>query len=78
FYPDDSDVKSGASGCGCCSTVFSGYWLDMLKRKKINKVLLIATGALMSPISTMQGETIPCIAHAISIENNIGEDIWKY
>lgn len=78
FREDDDDVKSGASGCACCATIFSGYYFKLLKEKKINKILLVATGALMSPISTMQGETIPSIAHAISIENNVGDDIWKY
>lgn len=54
-----------------CGTVFCGYLFDQLKSKKLNKVLLVATGALMSPTSTMQGESIPSIAHAISIENEV-------
>ena len=78
FHEEDNDVKSGASGCACCATIFSGYFFKELKNKNINKILLVATGALMSPVSTLQGESIPSIAHAISIENNIGEDIWKY
>lgn len=72
IYGDtNEDAKSGASGCGCCGTVFCGYLFEQLKEKKLNKILLVATGALMSTVSNMQGETIPSIAHAISIENEV-------
>ena len=63
------DTHSGGSGCACIGTVFSGYVYKQLQEKKINKVLLIATGALMNSTSSQQGESIPGIAHAISIEN---------
>ena len=63
------DTHSGGSGCACIATVFSGYFFKQLKDKKINKVLLIATGALMNATSSQQGESIPGIAHAIAIEN---------
>lgn len=63
------DVKTGGSGCGCSATVFGGYIYKKLMDRSLNKVLLVATGALMSPISLGQGESIPGIAHAISIEN---------
>ena len=56
------------SGCGCCASVFSGYLYEQLKAKKIRKILLIATGALMNSMSAQQGETIPGIAQAVSIE----------
>ncbi len=71
------DIHSGGSGCGCISSVFSAYFFKKLKEKEINKILLVATGALMSPVSSMQGETIPSIAHAISIENNLEEIKWN-
>ncbi len=67
----DRDVNSGGSGCGCVASVFSGYFYQQMKEKKLNKVLLVATGALMSPVSINQGETIPSIAHAIAIENEV-------
>ena len=67
----DRDVNSGGSGCGCIASVFSSYFFGEMKSKKINKILLVATGALMSPVSINQGETIPSIAHAISIENEV-------
>lgn len=63
------DTHSGGSGCGCVATVFSGYIFKQLRDKKINKVLVIATGALTNSTSAQQGESIPGIAHAIAIEN---------
>lgn len=69
FNCEEQETHMGGSGCGCCATVFSGYIYKLMKEKKINKVLLVATGALMSPISLGQGESIPGIAHAIAIEN---------
>ena len=63
------NVDSGASGCGCSASVFCGYIYPLLKKRQINKVLFLATGALMSPISLGQGESIPGIAHAFVIEN---------
>ena len=68
FDKDKQDTHSGGSGCGCCASVFSGYLFKQLKEKKLNKLLLIATGALMNSMSAQQGESIPGIAHAISIE----------
>lgn len=50
-------------------TVFSGYFFKQLRDKKINKILLIATGALTNATTSQQGESIPGIAHAIAIEN---------
>lgn len=68
---DAQDTHCGGSGCGCMASVFSGYFFEQLKSKKINKILIVATGALMSPISSQQGETIPGIAHAVAIENEV-------
>ena len=68
FDNNTQDTHSGGSGCGCCGSVFSGYFFKQLKEKKIKKLLLIATGALMNSTSSQQGESIPVIAHAISIE----------
>ena len=69
FDKENQDTHSGGSGCACIGTVFSGYFYKQLKDKKLNKILLIATGALMNSMSTQQGESIPGIAHAIAIEN---------
>jgi len=69
FDLERQDVVCGGSGCGCSAVVLSAYILELMNQKKINKVLFAATGALMSPTWIQQGESIPCIAHAVSIEN---------
>ena len=68
FDKQVQDTHSGGSGCACLGTVFSGYFFKQLKDKKMKRILAIATGALMNSTSTQQGESIPGIAHAISIE----------
>ena len=68
IYKEEQDTHAGGSGCGCCASVFSGYIFDLLKNGKIDKVLLVATGALMSTTSAFQGNSIPGVAHAVSIE----------
>ena len=68
FDKEKQDTHSGGSGCACIATVFSGYLFKQLQEKKIKKLLLIATGALTNSTSSQQGESIPGIAHAISIE----------
>ena len=68
FDKATQDTHSGGSGCACCGTVFSGYVFQQLQQKKVQKVLLIATGALTNATSAQQRESIPGIAHAVSIE----------
>lgn len=68
FDKNSQDTHSGGSGCACCGSVFSGYLFHQLKIKKLKKILLIATGALTNATSAQQGESIPGIAHAVSIE----------
>lgn len=63
------DEFQGGSGAGCSAVVFNSYLYDKLKRREINRVLFAATGALLSTVSSGQGESIPCICHAVSIEN---------
>ena len=69
FDKDLQDTHAGGSGCGCIGSVFSGYFYKKLLEGKINRLLLIATGALMNSTSSQQGESIPGIAHAVAIEN---------
>lgn len=59
----------GGSGAGCSAVVLGSYLMDKLKKRKINRILFAATGALLSTVSSGQGESIPCISHAIVIEN---------
>ena len=68
FDKEKQDTHSGGSGCGCIASVFSGYIYNQLLSGKYKKILLIATGALTNALTSQQGESIPGIAHAISIE----------
>lgn len=69
FNKKTQDTHSGGSGCGCSASVFNGYILKEMKKGNLNKVLLMSTGALHSTMITQQGESIPSIAHAVTIEN---------
>ena len=62
------DEFQGGSGAGCSAVVFNAYLYEKLKKGEIRRVLLAATGALLSTVSSGQGESIPCICHAVSIE----------
>ncbi len=64
---DRQDVHAGGSGCGCCATVLCSYILPALRAGRVKRVLFAATGALLSPTSTQQGESIPGIAHLICL-----------
>ena len=68
IYNKDQPVMAGASGCGCSATVTYGHFINRMKEGELSKILVVATGALLSPLSYQQKETIPCIAHAVSIE----------
>lgn len=69
IYNVIEDEFQGGSGAGCSAVVFNSYIMDKLKRKEINRVLFVATGALLSTVSSGQGESIPCISHAVAVEN---------
>lgn len=69
YNREKQDVECGGSGCGCSGVVLCGYLLHQMKKQIINKILFVGTGALMSPTTTLQGESIPCIAHAVAISN---------
>ncbi|CUO96020.1 stage V sporulation protein AD [Clostridium sp. NSJ-49] len=68
FDDERQKTDSGGSGCGCSAVVTCGYFYKKLMRREIKKMLLVSTGALMSPTTSLQGESIPGIAHAVAIE----------
>lgn len=68
IYEPQQDVHSGGSGCGCSASMFAGYVYKKMRRGEIKKALIMSTGALLSTISPFQGESIPGIAHAVSLE----------
>ena len=61
------DMHAGASGCGCAASVLNGYVLGGMREGKWKKVLFAPTGALLSPTSSFQGESVPGICHAVCI-----------
>jgi stage V sporulation protein AD len=68
IYKDTQPVLAGGSGCACAATTTYGHFLNRMRKGELKKILVVATGALLSPMSYQQKETIPCIAHAVSIE----------
>ncbi|MDO4581889.1 MAG: stage V sporulation protein AD [Bacillota bacterium] len=73
LYGDDPSVFAGGSGCGCAAAVGWGYIYRRLQRGEWRRVLLIATGALTSPVAGQQKESIPAVAHAICLCAKGGE-----
>lgn len=70
IYKDEQPVLAGASGAGCSAIVLYGHLLNQMKKGVYKRILVVATGALFSPLTFQQNETIPCIAHAVAIEAN--------
>ena len=69
---EKQQVESGASGCGCSASVLSGHVIPMLRDGMLKSVLALSTGALMSPTSVQQGETIPGVAHLVCFSSEKG------
>jgi stage V sporulation protein AD len=68
LYDGTQDVHAGGSGCGCSAAVLCAYLLPALEQGLLKKVLFCGTGALLSPLTANQGETIPGICHAVLLE----------
>lgn len=69
IFSPSQNVQSGASGCGCGASVLSAHILPKFEKGEYKNILFIATGALMSPTTSLQGESIPCIAHLVNIKS---------
>ena len=67
FDRQRQDVHAGGSGCGCSASVLCAHILPRMERGEWRRVLFCPTGALMSPTSAQQGQTIPGICHAIEL-----------
>lgn len=61
------DKHSGGSGCGCSAAVLASHFIPRLERGEIHDILAVGTGAMMSPASIQQGQSIPAIAHLIRL-----------
>ncbi len=67
IFTPDQDVHAGGSGCACSGLILCAHILPKMERKNLKKVLFVPTGALMSPTMVQQGDSIPGIAHALSL-----------
>ena len=72
FDLEKQDVHAGASGCGCSAVVLTGHLLREMARGACRNLLFCGTGALHSPTSALQGESIPGICHAVAISAEKG------
>lgn len=67
---EKQDVHAGGSGCGCAASVLCSHILNNMKSGQLHEVLFMATGALMSPVSIQQGQSIPSVAHAVHLSTS--------
>lgn len=65
YHLDRQDVHAGASGCGCAAGTLCGYFIPKLRSGEVKNILFAATGALMSPTVSQQGESIPSVSHLV-------------
>ena len=68
FNTEAQDVHAGGSGCGCSASVLASFIMHRFEEGQFKNILFMSTGALMSPTSTYQGESIPGIAHLLNIK----------
>ncbi|MDL2289230.1 stage V sporulation protein AD [Clostridia bacterium OttesenSCG-928-F22] len=71
FDIENQKVDCGGSGCGCAAVTLNAFLIRKMLEGKINRILLVATGALLSTTSSLQGESIPGVAHAVCIERSL-------
>lgn len=67
IYRGVEEVMAGGSGPACSAAMVYSYFLNQLAEGALSRILVVATGALLSPLTFQQKETIPCIAHAVSL-----------
>ena len=68
FDKENQDTHSGGSGCGCSASVLSAYVIPEIEKGRFKRVLFVASGAMMSPDSIKQGESIPAVGHLLLLE----------
>lgn len=77
FDRKNQDVHAGGSGCGCAASVLCSTVLPQIISGELKNILFMATGALMSPTSGMQGLTIPGVAHLVNLRNSCSKQIHQ-
>mgnify|MGYP000832763465 CR=1 FL=1 len=73
---EKQDMHAGGSGCGCSAAVLNGYLLDGLRRGRWRRLVFAPTGALLSPTSSFQGESVPGICHAVVFSAGKEGETW--
>lgn len=73
IFRPEAKYNCGGSGCGCSAVTLCAYLLNLMEHGEVRRMLFIATGALLSPGSSMQGDSIPGIAHAVVLEREAGK-----
>ena len=68
FDPDRQDVHCGGSGAGCSAAVLSAHLLPGLRTGRWKRLLFCGTGALLSPTTVQQKQSIPAVCHAVALE----------
>jgi stage V sporulation protein AD len=68
IYSPDQSIFAGGSGCACSAVVTYSYLTQLLKKKELKRIFVVATGALFNPTMIQQKESIPCIAHGVVLE----------
>lgn len=68
IFSPEQNVDCGGSGCGCSASVLNAYLLERIEKGELRRIFFMATGALLSPTSSMQSESIPGIAHGVVLE----------
>ena len=66
---DTQGTGAGGSGCGCSAVTLSSHYLPLLQKGELKRILFVPTGALLSPVSFNEGQSVPGIAHGIVIES---------
>ena len=68
FDNESQDVHAGGSGCGCSASVLASFIMHRFESGDFKNILFMSTGALLSPTSSFQGESIPGVSHLINIK----------
>ncbi len=70
LYSREQDTHAGGSGCGCVASVSCGWLMKRMEAGELNRLLLVGSGAMLSPTSSQQGQSVPGIAYAACIERS--------
>ena len=74
IFSERQDTHSGGSGCGCAASMLCAHLLPEIAAGRLRRIVFMATGALLSTTTSMQGESVPGVAHAVVIEHRGGKD----